>query len=172
MRLEFDKKIFNAGYGLVYTVLQYVFSLGFLAAILIVMLSALLQIKLTMPDAILPIVIAYLFVALIGFPLASILKCGARRLLWESELELNPDTIIYSKMVDKLWTAAGRMVGHHVYIASEVISVKSSKFSYTISGKIELTVLHNGKVLKHETVSSMKIPKAYKNMERMMTYGR
>jgi hypothetical protein len=47
--LLFDKKVFNQGYGFIYSLLQYVFVLGFILIVTIVVLSSTMNWSITIP---------------------------------------------------------------------------------------------------------------------------
>lgn len=166
-KCKFNKSIFNKGFAITYTVLQYVFLGGFVAALLIVIASASVGATITIPDLLLPVVCAYLFVSLAGFPIVTALKAGARRLVENSVLTIGNDGLIYNRLADKLWTAAGHVEEHYVYTASQIEGVISTKRFCIVKGNIEIVVINNGRTLKTMTATSMKIPKAFDGLERI-----
>lgn len=170
-KLSFNKKTFNWGYAFVYTLLQCFFVVGFVAAVCGVVLSSTMEVTFTIPDVVLPVIVAYLFVSLVGFPLTSIIKKGYKRLIMGSAVTYNGETIIYDKLADCLWTAVGHVEEHHIYTISKIESVTTTKFAYTIKGSIEKVVINNGRKLESKSVSVVKIPNAYGNMERIIKHG-
>ena len=170
-KLSFDKKIFNWGYAFLYTLLQYIFVAGFAASVLIVVLSATMGATFTIPDALLPVTVAYLFVSIVGFPLVSVIKKGYKRLITGSTITYDDETVIYDKLADHLWTAVGHVEEHHVYTISQIESVTVTKAAYIVKGNIEKVVINNGRKLETKSVSTVKIPNAYANMERVIKHG-
>ena len=57
-KLSFDKKTFNWGYAFMYTLLQYVFVVGFASAVCIVVLSSTMGTTFSIPDVLLPVIVA------------------------------------------------------------------------------------------------------------------
>lgn len=170
-KLNFDKKTFNWGYAFMYTLLQCVFVVGFIAAVCIVVLSSTIGATFTIPDVVLPLIVAYLFVSIVGFPLISVIKKGYKRLVIGSTVTYDGETIIYDKLADRLWTAVGHVEEHHIYTVSKIDSVTTTKFSCVIKGSIEKVVVNNGRKLESKSVSMVKIPNAYANMERVIRHG-
>lgn len=169
MNFPFDKSTFNKNYALIFNVLKYVFSGGFLLFASAFFLPAN---SITIPDVILPISCAYLITSVVGFPLVLVLKEGFKRLISSSELKIEENTIVYNKLTDDLWTVVGHIEEHHVYEVNTIDSVKVTRFSYEISGNIEKTVINNGRVLSKENVKRIKIPNAYLGMEKIVNYGK
>lgn len=167
-KLSFDKKTFNWGYAFVYTILQCIFVVGFVAAVCMVVLSSTMGATFTIPDLLLPVVVAYLFVSLVVFPLVSIIKKGYECLVKGSSVSCDGGTIIYDKLVDRLWTAVGHVEEHHIYTISKIESVTTTKFAYIIKGSIEKVVINNGRKLESKSVSVVKIPNAYANLEKII----
>lgn len=58
--LLFDKKVFNRGYGFIYSLLQNVFALGFILIVTIVVLSSTMNWSITIPDMFAPFIAVYL----------------------------------------------------------------------------------------------------------------
>lgn len=170
-KLSFDKKNFNWGYAFMYTLLQYVFVVGFASAVCIVVLSSTMGTTFSIPDVLLPVIVAYLFVSIVGFPLVSIIKKGYKRLVIGSTVAYDDETIIYDKLADRLWTAVGHVEEHHIYTVSQIESVTSTKFAYVVRGSIEKVVVNNGRKLESKSVSVVRIPNAYANMERVIKHG-
>lgn len=166
--LKFDKNVFNTGYALIYTILQYIFVLGFAFIILVLCLPAN---TFTIPDILLPIACAYLIASIAGFPIAVLVKKGFRRLLSSSKLSFDGNKIYYDKITDKLWTAVGGVEEHHIYNIDNIDSIKKSCFFYVIVGDIEETVINNGRQLEKKSIRCVKIPNAYAGMERMINHG-
>lgn len=170
-KLSFDKKTFNWGYAFIYTLLQCIFVVGFIAAVCIVVLSSTMRATFTIPDVILPVIVAYLFVSIVGFPVVSVIKKGYKRLIIGSTVTYDKETIIYDKLADRLWTAVGHVEEHHIYTVSRIDSVTTTKFACVVKGSIEKVVINNGRKLESKSVSVVKIPNAYTNMERVIRHG-
>lgn len=170
-KLSFDKKTFNWGYAFMYTLLQCIFVVGFIAAVCIVVLSSTMRATFTIPDVVLPVIVAYLFVSIVGFPVVSVIKKGYKRLIIGSTVTYDKETIIYDKLADRLWTAVGHVEEHHIYTVSRIDSVTITKFAYVVKGSIEKVVVNNGRKLESKSVSVVKIPNAYANMERVIRHG-
>lgn len=170
-KLSFDKKTFNWGYAFMYTLLQCIFVVGFIAAVCIVVLSSTMRATFTIPDVALPVIVAYLFVSIVGFPVVSVIKKGYKRLIIGSTVTYDKETIIYDKLADRLWTAVGHVEEHHIYTVSRIDSVTTTKFAYVVKGSIEKVVVNNGRKLESKSVSVVKIPNAYANMERVIRHG-
>ncbi len=168
IELKFDKHIFNKGYAIIYTILQWVFVFGFVFFVSVLCLPAN---TFTIPDSIMPIVCAYLMSAVAGFPVVTLLKKGYRRLISQSKLAYDSNAIHYDKLADKLWTAVGGVEEHHLYSIERVDSISKSRFYYVVKGEIKKVVVNNGRQLEKKNVSSVKIPNAFANMERMMNHG-
>ena len=166
-KLKFNKSVFNKGFAIPYTVLQYVFLGGFAAALLIVVLSASVGASITIPDLLLPIVCAYLFVSLAGFPIVTVLKAGSKRLVEHSEVTINDNGIVYDRLADKLWTVVGHVEERYIYTASKIDSVDCTRRFCIVKGTIEIVVINNGRTLKTMTANSLKIPKAFDGLERI-----
>src|SRR5690554_1861491 len=98
IELKFDKHIFNKGYALIYTILQWIFVFGFVFFVSVLLLPAN---TFTIPDSIMPIVCVYLISAVAGFPVVTLLKKGYRRLISQSKLTYDDSTIHYDKLADK-----------------------------------------------------------------------
>ncbi len=166
--LKFDKKVFNSGYAFVYSIMQCVFLIGFLFIVIVLCLPAN---TFTIPDVVLPLACGYLIASIVGFPVATLLKKGYRRLIVGSSVVFNGKSIIYDKLADKLWTAVGGVEEHHIYNIEKIDSIKKTRFFYVISGNIEKVVINNGRQLEKKNVSEVRIPNAYADMERMMSHG-
>lgn len=169
--IEFDRKTFNWGCGLVYTLLQYLFVVGFVSMVCSVVMSATMDFKLTIPDSVLPVVVAYLFASIVGFPVVSIIKSGYKRLVEGSAFSYNSKGIVYDKLVSKHWTAVGHVEEHRIYSISKITTVTKSRFSYIIVGEIDECLVNNGRQLKEKKVKSVKIPNAYMGIERLIEHG-
>lgn len=170
-KFNFDKKVFNRGYAFIYTLLQYVFVLGFIFAVCIVILSSTTGMSTTIPDSILPLAVGYLIASLIGFPLITVIKMGYKRLVAGSTVTYDGETLIYDKLADKLWTVVGHVEEHHLYTVYRIESVTPTKFSYVVKGDIEKVVINNGRKLNSKNVGIVKIPNAYASMERVIKHG-
>ena len=168
MELKFDKRIFNKGFAFVYTVLQWVFVFGFAFFIIVLCLPAN---TFTIPDAIMPVVCAYLILAIAGFPVVTLLKKGYSRLISQSKLSYFEDAICYDKLADKLWTAVGGVEEHHLYKIERVNSISKTRFYYIVKGDIEKVIINNGRQLERKNIGSVKIPVAFADMERMVNHG-
>lgn len=171
VKLNFDKKIFNRGCAFIYTLLQYIFVAGFIFTICGIVLNSIFGTIFTVPDVLSPFIAVYLIAAIIGFPLITVVKKGYKRLAEGSTLTYDNETLIYDKLADRLWTAVGHVEEHHVYIISQIESVTVTKAAYIIKGSIEKTVINNGRKLETKSVSVVKIPNAYANMERVIRHG-
>lgn len=65
----------------------------------------------------------------------------------------------------------GHVEEHHIYTVSQIESVTPTKFAYVVRGNIEKVVINNGRKLDSKSVGTVKIPKAYANMERAIRRG-
>lgn len=167
-KLSFDKKVFNRGYGFVYTVLQYVFLVGFTGAACMILLNTLFSTTFMIPEAVLPVAVVYIMASVIGFPVVLALKFGARRAIRESTLMFKDGTLIYDRMSERLITLAGYMEERQVYTVIRTETVIPKRCNYVIKGIIEKTSFHNGEILEKKTVDTVKIPNAYIGMERLI----
>lgn len=168
-QLKFDKKIFNHGYGLIYSLVQYIFAPGFLFIIFIV-LSSPVNGSITIPDMLVPFIAIYLMASFVSFPLATILKIGYKRLIIGSTVSYSNEILIYNKLADKLWTAVGHVEEYHLFTVSQIKSVAMTKRYFIITGEIEKTVINNNRKLSSVKVDRVKIPKAYTNMDFLLQY--
>lgn len=169
--LYFDKKRFNWEYAFYYTIFQRFLLVGFVASVVVVLLSAILGATFTIPDEIMPVVIIYLLVSIVGFPIISIIKKGSERLIKNSSFFCDGEILIYDRLSDNLWTAVGHVEEHHIYRILKIESVCSKRGFYIIKGNIKKEVVNNRRKLETKEVSIVKIPKAYADMERMINYG-
>ena len=170
-KLSIDKKTFNWGYGFIYTLLQCIFVVGFVSAVCIVVLSSTMGATFTIPDLLLPVVVAYLFVSLVGFPLVSLIKKGYERLVKGSSVSCNGGTIIYDKLADSLWTAVGHVEEHQIYTVTKINFVTTTRFFCIVKGNIEKVVVNNGRKLETTSVDTIKIPNAYANLRKLSNRG-
>lgn len=168
-KLSFDKKTFNWGYAFIYTLLQYVFVVGFIAAVCIVVLSSTIGATFTISDVFLPVIVAYLFISIVGFPLVSVIKKGYKRLVIGGIVICDGKTIIYDKLADRLWMVIGHTEEHHIYTVSKIDSITKTKLAYVVKGNIEKNVVNNGRILNSKSVSVVKIPNAYADMEKLFS---
>ena len=168
--LLFDKKVFNQGYGFIYSLLQYVFVLGFILIVTIVVLSSTMNWSITIPDMFVPFIEIYLIASFVGFPLATILKIGYKRLVMGSELSYSDEILRYKKLADKLWTGVGHVEEYHLYTVLHIQSVVTTKRYFIVPGEIEEVIINNNRRLKSNRVDKVKIPKAYADMDFLLKY--
>lgn len=170
--LLFDKKVFNRGYGFIYSLFQNVFALGFILIVTIVVLSSTMNWSITIPDMFVPFVEVYLISSFVGFPLATILKVGYRRLVAGSDLSYDGKILRYKKLTDKLWTAVGHVEEYHLYTVLYIKSLKTTRRYFIITGEIEKNMINNNRILDSVKVDRVKIPKAYVGMDFLLQYCR
>lgn len=168
----FDKKVFNRGYGFIYSLLQNVFASGFILIVTIVVLSSTINWSITIPDMFFPFIAVYLMSSFVGFPLAAILKVGYRRLVAESDLSYDGKILRYKKLTDKLWTAVGYVEEYHLYTVLHIKSVTTTRRYFIITGEIEKTIINNNRILDSVKVDRVKIPTAYVGMDFLLQYCR
>ena len=75
---------------------------------------------------------------------------------------------LFNRVTDNLWTAVGHVVEHQVNTVYRVKEVRKTKFNYIITGDINQKNINNGRELGEKKITSVKIPIAYMNMERMI----
>ena len=167
-KCQFDNETFNRNYAYIYTLIQRVLLLGFLCAVVGIGLNAGIGITVSISDKIVNAVAVYFVISLVGFPIISVMKRGNKHLIRESKLFYDGVTVLYDKTVDKLWTAVGHIEEHHIYNIRKINEIKVNRFFYIIVGEIEKEVINNKRTLGRVNVNTVKIPRAYKDMERMI----
>lgn len=167
--LAFDNKEYGKGYALPMTCLQIPLAVGFLFVIVVLVMPAN---TFTIPDAVLPLAYIAIPVSFVGFPLVTVIKHGYRKLLRESELTVSKEKLIYRRMVDEFWTILGHVQEFHIYESFDIERVSVSKRYYTCYGSFGKKVVNNGRELKSEDVTELKIPRAYSSMERILDCGK
>lgn len=169
--LHFDRRTFNLKYAIVFTILQLVLVIGFVAAVITIILGAFTDFHVTIPDAILPFALGYLLTSLVGFPIVSIIKVGYRRSLSWSKLTIDNGIITYDWLAEKEWTAVGSVEEHHIFSIDRIESAEFSLRYLLIRGRVHKKVINNNRLLEEKDISSVKIPRAYANMERIANKG-
>ena len=167
--LHFDRRTYNLKYALVFTILQFVLVIGFVAAVITIVLGAFTDFTFTIPDAILPFALGYLLTSLVGFPVISIIKVGYRRSLSWSKLTIDNGIITYDWLAEKEWTAVGSVEEHHIFSIDRIESAEFSLRYLLIRGRVHKKVINNNRLLEEKDISSVKIPRAYANMERIVS---
>lgn len=169
--LHFDRRTFNLKYALVFTILQFVLVAGFAAMVIAIVLGAFTDLHFTIPDAVLPFALGYLLASLVGFPVITIIKVGYRRSLSWSKLTIDNNVITYDRLAEKMWTAVGGVEEHHVFSINRIESAEFSLRYLLIRGQVHKEVINNNRLLEEKDICSVKIPRAYANMERIEING-
>ena len=103
--------------------------------------------------------------------IVSVIKIGYKRSLKWSKLSTEANVIIYDKLAEKMWTAVGHVEEHHIYTVSQVNSIKLTKRYFLITGKIHKVIINNDRLLEEKATTTVKIPRAYSNMEGLGKNG-
>lgn len=148
------------------------FALGFILIVTIVVLSSTMNWSITIPDMFALFIAVYLISSFVGFPLATILKVGYRRLVAESDLSYDGKILRYKKLTDKLWTAVEHVKEYHLYTVLHIKSVTTTRRYFIITEEIEKTMINNNRILDSIKVDRVKIPKAYVGMDFSLQYCR
>ena len=159
--LHFDRRTFKLKYALVFTILQFVLVIGFAAMVIAIVLGAFTDLHVTIPDAILPFALGYLLTSLVGFPVVSIIKVGYRRSLSWSKLTMDNKVITYDRLAEKGWSVEE----HHIFSIDQIESAELRTRYLLIRGRVHKKVINNNRLLEEKDISSVKIPRAYANME-------
>lgn len=161
-KYEFDRRIFNRQWAFPFTVLQYAFAAGFILMVIAVILGAATDLHITVPTAF----VVVLLISFVGFPIVSVIKVGYRRLLQWSDLFGDGEIIVYDKLREKEWTAAGHLECRNVFTVCHVDSVKVSLRYLWITGTVQRTEIYNGRLaIEQQDILAVKIPRAYAGME-------
>lgn len=167
--LHFDRRTYNLRYAIVFTILQLVLVVGFAAMMIAIVLGAFTDLHVTIPDTVLPFALGYLLTSLVGFPIVSIIKVGYRHSLSWSKLTMDNKVIVYDRLMEKEWTAVGSVEEHHIFSISQIESAEFSLRYLLIRGRVHKKVINNNRLLEEKNISSVKIPRAYANMEEIVS---
>ena len=161
-KYEFDRRIFNRQWAFPFTVLQYAFAAGFILMVIAVILGAATDLHITVPTAF----VVVLLISFVGFPIASVIKVGYRRLLQWSDLFGDGEIIVYDKLREKEWTAAGHLECRNVFTVCKVDSIRVSRCYLWITGRVQQTEIYNSRrAIEQQDILAVKIPRAYAGME-------
>lgn len=164
--MTFNKKLFNKGWAIYFTVLQYVTVVGFTFMVVAVILGATnLPIDISIPT----FAVILLFASFVLFPIVSIIKIGYRRNMKWSRITEKNGSIIYDKLAEKMWTAVGHVEEHHIYKITSISSVQQTKRYYIVNGTIEKKVINNGRTLSVDKCNFCKIKNAYTGLKYLKT---
>lgn len=139
--------------------------------VIAIVLGAFTVLHVTIPDAILPFALGYLLTSLVGFPAVSIIKVGYRRSLSWSKLTMDNKVIVYDRLAEKEWTAVGSVEEHHIFFIDQIESAELRTRYLLIRGRVHKKVINNNRLLEEKDISSVKIPRAYANMEGIASNG-
>lgn len=96
------------------------------------------------------------------------MKIGYSRLLRWSELKERDGRIYYDRVVQAEYTAAGRSEEYNIYEVRKLTSIRMTRRYLIIEGDIRKAVVSfDEKMVFSEIISSVKIPRAYEDMERL-----
>lgn len=159
---DFDRKVFDNQWAFPFTVLQYTFLIGFVLMCIAVALGAITDIHVTVPTP-----VAWLLcISFVGFPIVTVVKVGYSRLLRWSELKERDGRICYDRVVQAEYTATGRSEEYNIYEVRKLTSTRMTKRYLIIEGDIRKAVVSfDEKMVFSEIISSVKIPRAYEDME-------
>lgn len=161
---DFDRKVFDNHWAFPFTVLQYIFLIGFVLMCIAVALGAMTDLHITVPT----FVVWLLCISFVGFPIVTIVKVGYSRLLRWSELKERDGRIYYDRVVRAEYTGMGRVEEYHVYEIRKVTRTRITRRHLIIEGDIRKAVVSwNKTMLFSENISSMKIPRAYEDMDTL-----
>lgn len=161
----FDNREYGKRYALPLTCLQIPLAVGFLFEMVVFVMPAN---TFTIPDAVLPLAYIAIPVSLVGFPLVTVIKHGYRRSLSWSKLTIDNGIITYDRLAEKEWTAVGSVEEHHIFSISQIESAEFSLRYLLIRGRVHKKVINNNRLLEEKDISSIKIPRAYANMEKIV----
>lgn len=160
----FDRKVFDNHWAFPFTVLQYIFLIGFVLMCIAVALGGMTDLHITVPT----FVVWLLLISVAGFPLVTLVKEEYSRLLRWSELKERDGRIYYDRVVQAEYTAAGRSEEYNIYEVRKLTSTRMTRRYLIIEGDIRKAVVSwNKTMLFSENISSMKIPRAYEDMDTL-----
>lgn len=161
---DFDRKVFDNHWAFPFTVLQYIFLIGFVLMCIAVALGAMTDLHITVPT----FVVWLLCISFVGFPIVTIVKVGYSRLLRWSELKEHDGRICFDRVVQAEYTAAGRSEEYNIYEVRKLTRTRMTRRYLIIEGDIRRAVVSfDEKMVFSEIISSVKIPRAYEDMERL-----
>lgn len=161
---DFDRKVFDNHWAFPFTALQYIFLIGFVLMCIAVALGAMTYLHITVPT----FVVWLLCISFVGFPIVTIVKVGYSRLLRWSELKERDGRICFDRVVQAEYTAAGRSEEYNIYEVRKLTSTRMTRRYLIIEGDIRKAVVSwNKTMLFSENISSMKIPRAYEDMDTL-----
>lgn len=164
-KLEFDKKIFIRRYAIYYSLAQCFFLPGFL----FIIAAILLPVKpLSLPSAIATVFGVYSMSSFVGFPLITIVKKGMKTLVSNSKVELDENKIYYDRLKERISPLSNGIEEWYIYRGEKITSIQEKRRYYYVTGDIHLKIINNRRVLKKKVITKMKIPNAYRGMERMI----
>ena len=166
-KFEFNSTVFNRQWAFPFTVMQYASITGFILMVIAVILGATTDLHITVPS----IIVVFFFISFVTFPIVRVIKIGYKRRLKWSKLSTEANVIIYDKLAEKMWTAVGHVEEHHIYTVSQVNSIKLTKRYFLITGKIHKVIINNDRLLEEKETTTVKIPRAYSNMEGLGKNG-
>ena len=109
-----------------------------------------------------------LCISFVGFPIVTIVKVGYSRLLRWSELKERDGRICFDRVVQAEYTAAGRSEEYNIYEVRKLTRTRMTRRYLIIEGDIRRAVVSfDEKMVFSEIISSVKIPRAYEDMEQL-----
>lgn len=129
---DFDRKVFDNHWAFPFTVLQYIFLIGFVLMCIAVALGAMTDLHITVPT----FVVWLLCISFVGFPIVTIVKVGYSRLLRWSELKERDGRICFDRVVQAEYTAAGRSEEYNIYEVRKLTRTRMTRRYLIIEGDI------------------------------------
>lgn len=161
---EFEREVFDKQWAIFLTAFQYAFAIGFVLSGMALALDAATILHIPAPK----FFVWLLLISVVGFPIVSLVKEGYSRLLRWSELKERDGRIYYDRVVRAKYTGMGRVEEYHVYEIRKVTSTRTTRRHLIIEGDIRKAVVSwNKTMLFSENISSMKIPRAYEDMDTL-----
>lgn len=161
---EFEREVFDKQWAIFLTAFQYAFAIGFALAGMALALDAATILHIPAPK----FFVWLLLISFVGFPIVTIVKVGYSRLLRWSELKERDGRICFDRVVQAEYTAAGRSEEYNIYEVRKLTSTRMTRRYLIIEGDIRKAVVSwNKTMLFSENISSMKIPRAYEDMDTL-----
>ncbi len=164
-KLQFNKKRFNEGYAIYYTIGQAFFIIGFLFIVLVLILPAN---TFSIPDELSAVVCGYLICSIAGFPILTIVKIGKKRLLVDSELKISKKKLYYNMIKERICPSLGGVEERYIFQVDSIVSVKVTRRYYCVTGEISMEIINNGRLLEKKNITMVRIPNSYEGIERMI----
>ncbi|NLX75644.1 MAG: hypothetical protein GXZ13_07485 [Synergistaceae bacterium] len=173
IKFKYDKEVYSKGYGKAFNRAVFVFMPGFILAFLILLTqTAFPSVNLDLSNMPVSELIAiYTAASFIGYPSALLIRMGYRVFCEESILRIDDGTLKYDVLVKRNWTLAGYVTIYHNYVAKRINQINVGKRFYDLVAEFEKTVIYKGNEEPAEIVGEMRVPIAFKDMERLLEYG-